>query len=550
MTSAETRVSRQDLGLATALSLGYLLSLVSSTKSLGYVRDEGFYVYSARALEAWFEQLGTSGADAFSRAAIDRFFEPVHEHPALMKLLLAASHRFLHEGWALFSEPGGAYRFPGMLMGALAVAVIYLWGREAYGRTAGVVAALSFAWMPHVFFHAHLACMDVAVAAMWLVTSFVYSRAFSGGRLPAVLGAGVAYGLFLNTKHNAWMFPFALVLHLGLVRLLERRRKVVRTGPLVPWALVALCALGPLVLWLTWPWLWFDTSERVRAWFEFHLGHEYYNMEFLGRTYWKPPMPRLYAWVMTLATVPLVTLSLFALGLFDTVREMVRGAEPSRLAVDALWVVSLFVSYAPWWSSDTPIFGGTKHWITAYPFLCLLTGRGFVLVVAHIQALLPERPHTRLLALVGTSVAVLVGPFVMMLHSHPHGLSFYTPLVGGVPGAASLGLNRGFWGGATGELTRDMNERAPPGAAVYLHDTAVQSFELLRADGRVRSDLSGTLALPASKLALYHHEPHMRRVEYETWLVYGTVAPVAMTTYDGVPIAWLYARPAPGPNAR
>ncbi|HEX5100031.1 MAG TPA: glycosyltransferase family 39 protein [Polyangiaceae bacterium] len=537
------RFERRDLVVAAALAAFYLVVLASTTKTLGYMRDEGFYVYCARALETWFDHIGSQGTDAFARASIDRYFDPVHEHPALMKLLFAASHRLLHERFPLFAESGDAYRLPGMAMGSLAVAVLYLWGTATMGRLGGAVAALSFAWMPHVFFHAHLACLDVAVAAMWLLTSFLYARAFDGRRWPRLLAVGVAYGLFLNTKHNAWMFPFALALHLGLVRLVERRRKLPRTGPLVPWALVSVVVLGPLVLWLTWPWLWFDTGERVLAWFEFHLGHDYYNMEFLGRTYWKPPMPRLYAWVMTLGTVPLVTLVLGALGLFDTVRAFVRGKEASRVVVDALWLVGIATSYAPWWSSDTPIFGGTKHWLTAYPFLCLLAGRGFVLTLARVRALLPERPFVARALPAALAAAVLVGPCVMAVHAHPYGLSFYTPLVGGVPGAASLGLNRTFWGYTTGVLAPVINRRAPPGAGVYVHDTALQSWELLRADGRVRSDLNGTLALHASELALYHHEPHMRRVEFETWVLYGTVAPVAMAVYDGVPMAWLYQRP-------
>ncbi|HEV8548580.1 MAG TPA: glycosyltransferase family 39 protein, partial [Polyangiaceae bacterium] len=325
------RLERKDLRLALGLALGYLALLVSSTKTLGYMRDEGFYIYCARALEAWFDRIGALGLEAFSRPSLDRAFDPVHEHPALMKLLFAASRRLLHDRWGLFAEAGSAYRLPGMLMGALAVGVIHAWGRQTIGRSGGVVAALSFAFMPLVFFHSHLACLDVAVAAMWLVTSYLYARAFDTGLSPRLLGVGIAYGLFLNTKHNAWLFPFALVLHLGLVRALQFRHRLARGGPLVPWALGAVVVVGPLVLWLTWPWLWFDTTERVLGWFRFHLGHDYYNMEFLGRTYWKPPMPRLYAWVMTLGTVPLVTLVLAALGLFDTVRALVRGTESSRL---------------------------------------------------------------------------------------------------------------------------------------------------------------------------------------------------------------------------
>jgi hypothetical protein len=301
--------------------------------------------------------------------------------------------------------------------------------------------------------------------------------------------------------------------------------------------------LGPLVLVAVWPWLWFDTGARLRGWFEFHLGHDYYNMEFLGRTYFEPPMPRLYAWVMTLATVPLITLALFALGLFDTGRALLREREPMRVAADCLWLVGIAASYAPWLSSDTPIFGGTKHWITAYPFLCLLAGRGFALACSRLAPLLPPRLARPALPAVLLGSLCLVGPLVMTLTSHPWGLSFYAPLVGGAPGAASLGLNRTFWGYTTGALAPALNERAPRNAPVYVHDTALQSWELMRSDGRIRSDLTGTLSLASSRLALYHHEPHMRRVEYETWVVYGTASPVVMGVYDGVPIVWLYERP-------
>jgi hypothetical protein len=131
----------------------------------------------------------------------------------------------------------------------------------------------------------------------------------------------------------------------------------------------------------------------------------------------------------------------------------------------------------------------------------------------------------------------------MTLHSHPWGLTFYTPLVGGAPGAASLGLNRTFWGYTTGALTEELNRRAARPASVYVHDTALQSFEMLQKDGRVSSNLRGSLAIHGSRLALYHHEPHMRRVEYEIWVDYGTRSPVAMGVYDGVPVTWLYERP-------
>jgi hypothetical protein len=138
---------------------------------------------------------------------------------------------------------------------------------------------------------------------------------------------------------------------------------------------------------------------------------------------------------------------------------------------------------------------------------------------------------------------VLAAPIAITLHSHPFGLSAYTPLVGGAPGAATLGLNRTFWGYTTGSVQDFINQHAPQGATVFVHDTAFQSWDMMQRDGRLRRDLRPTLTIESSTFALYHHEPHMGRVEYQIWLAYGTVKPAHVGAFDGVPVVWVYARP-------
>jgi 4-amino-4-deoxy-L-arabinose transferase-like glycosyltransferase len=435
--------------------------------------------------------------------------------------------------------------------------VTYAWGRRELGRAGGLVAALSLAFMPRIFYHSHLDCFDTPVMTMLLVTTYAYARSLEAG-LGWVIATGVLYGLLLDTKHNAWLLPGAFVAHFVLTRGVHAARELRAGRVAIPKAFPALLVLSPLVFYAGWPWIWHDTVQRLREYAAFHLGHEYYNMEFLGQTYWKPPMPRLYAWVMTLATVPGITLVLCALGLVVLVLARVpawrayvaeRALPPTAAQRSAqaeastplLWLLCLLMCYAPWWSTATPIFGGTKHWITAYPFLCLFAGRGFVFAAGRIAELVPWprltpfTPH----ALAG---CVLVGPLCMTLHAQPWGLSFYTPLVGGAPGAASLGLNRTFWGYTTGAVQGFINQRAPQHANVYVHDTALQSWEMLREDGRIRADLRGSLAIAGSSLALYQHEPHMHRVEYEVWVDYGHDAPATVGTFDGVPVIWVYSR--------
>jgi 4-amino-4-deoxy-L-arabinose transferase-like glycosyltransferase len=524
---------RADALLAIALFFGYLALLLATAGSLGFMRDEGFYFAAARSYGQWFDLLWHSPGEALSRTVSDRYWAVNHEHPALIKTLFALSNRFLV---GVFSQESTSFRFPGMLLSSLAVAVTFDWGRRTLGRAGGLVAALSFAFVPRVFFHAHLACFDLPVCAMWLLTSYVYSRSLESPRRVWVLAAGVVYGLLLDTKHNSWIFPFALLLHFALTRglpLLRDLRQKAAWRLRIPLAWPAMLLLGPLIFFALWPWLWHDTLARLREYVTFHIGHEYYNMEFLGRTYWKPPMPRGYAWLMTIATVPLITLVLAAIGVFSQL-----AARPRSDYV--FWGVSILASYAPWLSSNTPIFGGTKHWMTAYPFLCLFAGLGFTKVVEALRAWRPRLVHP-----LWVGACVLIGPVVMTLHAHPFGLSAYTPLVGGAPGAATLGLNRTFWGYTTQSLAPFINQSAPRRASVYVHDTALQSFAMYQEDGRLRPDLRATLDIASSDLALYQHEPHMSRVEQQIWIEYGSVSPDAIAAFDGVPIAWAYIRNQP-----
>jgi hypothetical protein len=202
------------------------------------------------------------------------------------------------------------------------------------------------------------------------------------------------------------------------------------------------------------------------------------------------------------------------------------------------------VSYAPWLSNSSPIFGGTKHWIIAYPFIALFAADAFVAVCRAARAAVGAKVwQSGPLPELTLAVCVLVAPFAMTAHSHPWGLSTYTPLVGGSPGGASLGLNRSFWGYTTGAVQEDINEHAPQKAKVFIHDTAVASWRMMERDGRLRRDLDPRLTVAYSKLGVYHHEQHMSRVEHQIWVEYQTISPFRVSGPDGVPVVWLYERP-------
>src|SRR5690606_32135114 len=166
--------------------------------------------------------------------------------------------------------------------------------------------------------------------------------------------------------------------------------------------LIAGAVLGPLVALSMWPWLWTAPVDRLADYFEFHAQHSYYNMEFGGANYNRPPMPIGYPFVMTAATVPAVWLVAATLSLVSGrlgPQDVVTSTSPSPSASDpsrssrslrwgcvpedapdhslALWVGMASFPLVLICLPSIPIFGGTKHWLTAYPFLMLLAARAW-----------------------------------------------------------------------------------------------------------------------------------------------------------------------------
>jgi 4-amino-4-deoxy-L-arabinose transferase-like glycosyltransferase len=544
----------------------YVAWLLSTARSLGFSRDEGFYFGASSDYQRWFAMLLETPAKAIERGSIDGIWSNNHEHPALMKSLFAISHMLFHDKWKVFEDDSTAFRFPGMLMMGLALYVTYMFGARAFSRRAGVVAAIALGLMPRVFYHAHLACFDVPIMAMWVTCIYVYWRSEKEGGLGWALLAGLVYGLTLETKHNAWMLPAVFLPHALVAHGQAMSRHAARSSRTpIPTSLIAMATVGPAVFVLLWPWLWNDTLPRIQEYVNFHVHHDYYNIEFLGQTYFGPPSPRAYMPVMIAATVPTVTLVLFLIGAIDRARVVLartavwagetigktlswpkEAPARDRLHTDLLIFLSIGVALGPFVLPRTPIFGGTKHWITAYPFLAILAGRGFDLVWTRIEALIAARKTldaTRLFMAQALVVsATFGGALATTIHSHPFGLSSYVPFAGGTAGGADLGLNRQFWGFTTQSLAPWLAENAKPGETLYFMDTAWASWVRMIEEKRIPPTLRGVGSPADAELSIVHHEQHMNEVDYNIWTEYRSSTPAYVLTHDGVPIITVYRR--------
>lgn len=553
---SEPRAGWRDHLTGFAMCVVYIAILLATANDLAMSRDESFYVDAAESYARWFEQLGADSTAAMTPDAIARGWSYNHEHPALMKTLFAFSW-MAQQKWHVFSNDSLAFRFPGMVTAGLLLWLVYIFGVRSFGRPVGAFAAVALALIPRVFYHAHLDCFDVPITFFLTLVTYCYWRSLT--RPWWALATGLAYGLALATKHNAWLLPGVLLIHWlwcvwGEVR--ERRRDGPSEVSLVPWWLLAILTLGPLIFYGSWPWLWHETMPRLREYVAFHLHHDYYNIEYFGRNYFWPPFPISYPFVMTAFTVP-VTILVLALGaLLRRTRAFVPAwlaarfhatgpVTVDRRATDVLLLGALLQPLLVIALPSTPIFGGTKHWFPAYPFLALFAGVGFLYVTRGLRVLVGNQlPVARFFVRAVAALVLLAPALAETIHSHPFGLSHYGALAGGVPGAATLGMNRQFWGFTTGSVVPWLREQMPNGGTVWLCDTTWGSWRMLQRDGLLPENIRATPDLVRADYALVHHEKHFAEVDMQLWVAFGSVRPAHVLTYDGVPILSVYENPA------
>ncbi len=542
--STKGRVTRLDHAIGAGLCLLYVAVLLYTAPAIGLSRDEGTYVVAGKAYAGWFEQLANDPSAALTRASIDAAWKVNHEHPSLVKSLFALSY-MVDDKLGIFTRESLPFRFVGMLSAGLLLWLIHIFGTRLYGRRAGLFAALAYALLPRPFYHAHLDCFDVPITLAVTAVTYAYFRSLSSRRWAWLCGA--CFGLALATKHNSWILPGIFAIHFAYVWL-SARRAGERFSPVPHW-LIAMVALGPAIFIGSWPWLWNGTLGRIGRYAAFHLEHDYYNMAYFGENHFLPPFPIGFPWVMTLYTVPITTLLLAVVGLVLAGRRELadlRVPGPGRdhhhaaiLLVGCLLAPMLLISM-PW----TPIFGGTKHWFTAYPFMAIFAGVGFDRALQVWGDLFERLAGAMKRAFAPALGALMLMPaLVETAHSHPFGLSHYGMAAGFVPGSADRGMNRQFWGFTTGSLVDFFYEHLPEGGRVYVCDMTHASFRMLGRDGLLPPNIRPTYDIARADYAIVHHEHHFAEVDHQIWTLFSSAAPVHVLTYDGVPIVSVYENP-------
>lgn len=534
--------------IGAALALVTTILVLVNQRDVGIARDELIYMSTGDRYAAWWGHFITFEG-GWGKDNIEKTWGGAPgsgnntEHPPLVKTMIGVTHKVF--GGVLGEVT--AYRLPGALFHGLLVLLVYAMVLQLWGLTEAIVSALLVMALPRALFHAGLACFDAPIMSLWFAAVYAYWRALD--KRNSTLPAGIVFGLALATKHTALLLPFALGLHYAIVGF---RAGGVRGIVMHRWKLIAaLAVMGPLTLYVLWPWLWYAPIAHLKQWLTFHLTHVHYNFEYLGQNWNAPRFPWHVAIVTTLFTIPVATLASALTGASLWIIDRKNLPDKARAPV-LLLGLSAAVSIGPFLLGTTPIFGAEKHWMPALPTICIAAGVGITWAARTALAFLETRralgTWVRRGLLIGITGSVVLAGAVETITAQPYALTWYNALAGGAPGGADKGMNRQFWGvAAMGALDALATDPPAEGTApVYSHD-ASPAWGLYIKEGLVPRWLPDAgweqSGITASKRALVIHEKHFNRHDYMIWKSYGTVQPMFVLRADGVPIVSVYKRP-------
>ncbi len=534
------RLQRGLEALAIFIVVVVVLATTAGAYGLGY--DEPVYMSRMQEAGQWLRMLTIDPGDAVSDEGIRRFWDARNEQqPGFIKIWGALTTPLV----AGLLPTLAALRFGTHMLVGAACAVLYLLVTRVWGRLEGFAAVGALLTLPRTFAHSHLFALDAPVMATTFISlAFFYLAARHRSWGWAAAGAAV-WGVALSIKVNSFFIPLIVVPWLAIYA----------RDTLVP-AVVCGATISPLTFAATWPWLWHDTISRLGSYMAFHFRHWQIHVTYFGERV--APAAWHYPIVMTTITTPVVTLAAAVAGAARVLREVGSGECDGwrdrwedkafrRRALGALAGWALLVNYAMNSLPGTPKYNGVRLFQPVFPLIALLAGVGIGWLARLVRRRLAERAGEvgeRLPTISAALVCALALalPLRSVLDYHPHQLSYYNALIGGLPGAAEAGMEPTYWGETYLDAALWLNEHAAGEAVVWIDPPGVeatmrmyQHLAILRGDLRT---VAGGDALASADYAVFQNKSTEFSAEARQLL--STRQPCGVIQEHGVTLCYIF----------
>ncbi len=410
-----------------------------------------------------------------------------------------------------------------ILFFSLTAGVVFFFSVTRWGLWPAVLAAGSWVLQPNLFGHGHYASYDGLLTSLWVLSVIVFAQAAapesssSGHRirwLPSVV-FGIVLGCAAATKLTGWFVPLPFLAWTGLYRS-RQGLKTLAVGLLI--AFVVLFALMP-------PW-WSEPVSGVVRFLDSNLGRGKtipIKIRFLGTVYDTPKqsLPWYNTLVWTLLVTPVGFLMMAGLGLGRALRHW--RSESIGVLIAGHWVFLMILRALP----HTPGHDGVRLFLPAFGMLALLSGLGarFLLEV------------WKRWAKVMVTAALLEGA-VSIIVMMPVPLSYFSPIVAGLPGATALGMEPTYyWDALSPEARRWLAEHTAPGRTIAF-STFPQSWLYLRRIGELPRQLEHIDGVGQAQWIVMQNRPGSFSRGDRTLV--GEGRPAYTVTKLGVALVWIF----------
>jgi hypothetical protein len=316
-----------------------------------------------------------------------------------------------------------------ILLFSLTAGALYGFAAVRWGRWPAALTAAAWDFQPNLFGHGHYAAYDAVLTCLWVlaIVLFAQSVAPTGSQPPKArwawtLSFGLVLGCAAATKLTGWFLPLPFLVW----SLVYRSRRGFTT-------ILAGAAVGIVVLFvLVPPWWTAPLSGVIRFWLS-NLGRGdsiRIQVQFLGVVYDTPKewLPWYNTLVWTLIVTPVGFLTFGELGIWACLRNW--RTDAIGLLIFGHWAFVMLLRALP----HTPGHDGVRLFLPAFGILALLSGRG--------AKMLLERSARWVKAAVVLSVLEGIASVAVMM---PVPNSYFSPLVGGLPGATALGMEPTYY---------------------------------------------------------------------------------------------------------
>lgn len=547
-----TDVARSAAGGIGAALLTFALMFVSE-RPLAIVWDEGYTLARLERVRAWFQAVRAPGefarswdparlqpvedrlnpprpdeidtrGELLSPRVLDWFWpfarEEPHGHPPFYALIAMVGD-VLGDGFSALTRA----RVGTMLAFSLASGAIFSFASRRWGAWSAAAACGAWVFQPHLFALGHYATYDGLLASLWILATLAFATAVEGRESQSgaalrqiwpIAIFGVLWGWALGTKLTGWFLPIPLVAWIALMRS--------RRGALV------LCAGGVVAvgtLYLFTPPFWPNPIGGLMRFVQSNLSRAQtipIKTMFLGRIYETPtgslPWYNTLVW-MAIAT-PVVFFALALLGGWMAVRQ--RKAAPIGLLFVLSSAAVLILRALP----HTPGHDGTRQLAAAFGGEAVLVGLGASGVIARMA-----RPG---IALISAAIVEGVVSVALMM---PVPLSYFSPIVGGLPGATALGMEPTYyWDSLSSEAVLRINSRAKGRDAVLFVANPIAWY--YRKSGSLRAPIWPFESREFAWYVMQNRPGAMSDVDRRLARRLGSNPRYVISEKFGVPLAWAF----------